>query len=180
MISDETNQSSYVTWLLVALICLSFPLSIYPFHPTRPQSISSRRISMELLKRSQSSLLSETGWTIHCTLPRSALRGCCWTCSLKPICEEKHTHRQTHNYCCRCTEFNSQLKLFFFFFLPPVCWVWRRVWRPCLCLQRRMTSPGIIWGTTETLLFLPAGTLKRGILIVFILFIYSETETAGC
>lgn len=46
-----------------------------------------------------------------------------------------------------------------------MCWVWRRVWRPCLCLQRRMTSPGIIWGTTETLLFLPAGTLKRGILL---------------
>lgn len=68
---------------------------------------------MERLKKSQSSLLSETGWTIHCTLLRSALRGCCWTFSLKPICEKILKNTCTQNYCCLCAEFNSQLKYFF-------------------------------------------------------------------
>lgn len=54
---------------------------------SRPQSTSSRRTSMARLKKSQSSLPWGAGWTNHCTLPRSVLKGCCWTCSLRQICK---------------------------------------------------------------------------------------------
>lgn len=43
---------------------------------------------MEPLRKSQSSLHSETDSTIRCTLPRFGLRGCSWTCSWKLTCEE--------------------------------------------------------------------------------------------
>lgn len=123
---------------------------------SRPQSTSSRPISTEPLRKSQSSLLSGTGWTNRCTLRRFAQRGCCWTCFWRPTCERSLKTQVKHGALLHVLIQKSCLSCF------AVCWVWRRAWRPCLCPQRRTTSPGTTWGTTETWLFSPAGTLKRG------------------
>ena len=62
--------------------------------------------------------------------------------------------------------------------LSIACWVWRRVWSLWVWPQRRTTSPGTPWETTETSPCSPAGILEIGAYFQTSVFLKSK-DTDG-